>query len=82
MRTIDISLANVNILKSMEVLSGQLQNLRAVTGTEIKFKSFLKDRVKSITSELLVIQDLLIYSDEIDEFALMDLIGDYVETIN
>lgn len=82
MKTIQLSLTNSRILESCDSLITKIEGLRAVTEPEKKMKVLLSDLTKSAAGNLLIVQDFLINGNEVSDFDLLDLIGDYSESIN
>lgn len=82
MKTIHLSIRNTELLESCDSLISMIEGLRAITETEKKFKSLLSDITKSAAGNLLVVQDFLINGNDVSDFELLDLIGDYTESIN
>ena len=82
MKTIQILDTTRKILDNTENLIDEMQRLRAITGTEIRFKELLVKITQSIAGDLIIIQDLVINGNEVNDFDLIDLIGEYSEQIN
>ena len=82
MKTIHLTETTRKILIDSETLINQIEGLRVITEPEKKLNAFLTDIAKTVVSDLLIIQDLLINGNEVNDFDLMDLIGDYIESIN
>jgi hypothetical protein len=82
MKTIQLIDTTRKILDNTENLIDELQRLRTITGTETRFKELLVKITQSIAGDLIIIQDLVINGNEVNDFDLIDLIGEYIEQIN
>ena len=82
MKTSHLSLANSEILESCDSLISRIDRLRTATETEKKLKVLLANLTKSAAGNLLVVQDFLINGNDVSDFELLDLIGDYTESIH